>query len=206
MIRMEGSATEEKGSPNGLTKRPSTVSFTNEIHTNGREHQGSVTSFRNSSTAPLYSSKELLKQGLVEKYTSCRWMVTFSCFIIVTCSIMLRQCMSMAVVCMESNYNAATNFADMRNYSNVTRNLTTQRGLWDIVWDNEMEGLILQSYFYTFPITPLIGGYLSGRFSGKMVVIVMTLCLISLSVVTPIAATVSPYIVVVLRCLIGLSS
>ncbi|XP_062571560.1 sialin-like [Saccostrea cucullata] len=203
---MEGSATEEKGSPNGLTKRSSTVSFTKQIHTNGREHQGSVTSFRNSSTAPLYSSKELLKQGLVEKYTSCRWMVTFSCFIIVTCSIMLRQCMSMAVVCMESNYNAATNFVDMGNYSNVTRNLTTQRGLWDIVWDSEMEGLILQSYFYTFPITPLIGGYLSGKFSGKMVVIVMTLCLVTLSAVTPIAATVSPYIVVVLRCLIGLSS
>jgi hypothetical protein len=36
------------------------------------------------------------------------------------------------------------------------------------------------------------------------VVIVMTLCLVLLSAVLPIAATVSPYIVVALRCCIGL--
>ncbi|XP_055995999.1 uncharacterized transporter slc-17.2-like isoform X2 [Ostrea edulis] len=134
-------------------------------------------------------------------------MIAFSGLMMVTCSIMLRQCMSMIVVCMESNYDAGSNF-NMGNQSstNETMNSTAQRGQWDIVWDSEMEGLILQSYFYAFPISPLIAGYLSGRFSGKKVVIVMTLCLVLLSAVLPIAATVNPYLVVVLRCCIGLSA
>lgn len=108
---------------------------------------------------------------------------------------------------MESNYNTGSDV--MMNQSNTTKNGTftqAQRGLWDIVWDSDEKGLILQAYFYTFPITPLIGGYLSGRFSGKTVVNVMTICLILLSAVIPIAATVSTYLVVVLRCCIGLSS
>eukprot|EP00105_Crassostrea_gigas_P030972 XP_011453524.2 PREDICTED: uncharacterized transporter slc-17.2-like isoform X3 [Crassostrea gigas] len=183
------------------------VSFSSDMTEQQSQRSNSVISARNSSTSSLYSSKQLLKQSVFEKYTSCRWLVAFSCFITVTCSIMLRQCISMVIVCMESNYKAGQDA--MINKSNTTTNGTftqTQRGLWDILWESEEKGLILQSYFYTFPITPLIGGYLSGRFSGKTVVTVMTSCLIFLSAVTPIAATVSPYFVVVLRCCIGLSS
>ncbi|XP_065934306.1 sialin isoform X2 [Magallana gigas] len=183
------------------------VSFSSDMTEQQSQRSNSVISARNSSTSSLYSSKQLLKQSVFEKYTSCRWLVAFSCFITVTCSIMLRQCISMVIVCMESNYKAGQDA--MINKSNTTTNGTftqTQRGVWDILWDSEEKGLILQSYFYTFPITPLIAGYLSGRFSGKMVVTVMTSFLIILSAVSPIAATVSPYFVVVLRCCIGLSS
>ncbi|XP_022344205.2 sialin-like [Crassostrea virginica] len=202
---MDKNITDNKITPSGLKKTPSRVSFSSDvsIYTNGRN--GSLIA-RNSSTAPLYTPKELLKQSLIEKYTSCRWLVTFTCFITVTCSIMLRQCISMVVVCMESNYEAGQ-YDVMTNHSNTTRNDTqSNTGMWDIVWDSETKGLILQSYFYTFPMTPLIGGYLSGRFSGKTVVTVMTLSLVLLSAATPLSATLSPYTVVALRCLIGLSS
>ncbi|XP_056001235.1 sialin-like [Ostrea edulis] len=189
------------------TKSSSRVSFIDEKQSSSKENQRSGISIRNFPTTSLYSSEQLLNLGFLEKYTSCRWLMAFSCLIMVTCSVLLQQCMSMAVVCIESNYDAGFNF-DIGNYSNtnVTINSTTQRGLWNIVWDSEMEGLILQSSFYTYPITPLIGGYLSGRFSGKKVVIVMTLCLVLLSAVLPIAATANPYTVVVLRCCIGLSA
>nr|XP_022344205.1 sialin-like [Crassostrea virginica] len=203
---MDKNTTDNKITPSGLKKTPSRVSFSSDvsIYTNGRN--GSLIAARNSSTAPLYTPKELLKQSLIEKYTSCRWLVTFTCFITVTCSIMLRQCISMVVVCMESNYEAGQ-YDVMTNHSNATRNDTqSNMGMWDIVWDSETKGLILQSYFYTFPMTPLIGGYLSGRFSGKTVVTVMTLSLVLLSAATPLSATLSPYTVVALRCLIGLSS
>ena len=114
--------TDNKITPSGLKKTPSRVSFSSDvsIYTNGRN--GSLIA-RNSSTAPLYTPKELLKQSLIEKYTSCRWLVTFTCFITVTCSIMLRQCISMVVVCMESNYEAGQ-YDVMTNHSNTTRNDT----------------------------------------------------------------------------------
>ena len=115
--------TDNKITPSGLKKTPSRVSFSSDvsIYTNGRN--GSLIAARNSSTAPLYTPKELLKQSLIEKYTSCRWLVTFTCFITVTCSIMLRQCISMVVVCMESNYEAGQ-YDVMTNHSNATRNDT----------------------------------------------------------------------------------
>lgn len=116
-----------------MRRTSSRVSFSSDITEQQSHRNSSVSLARNSSTSPLYSSKQLLKQSVFEKYTSCRWLVAFSCFITVTCSIMLRQCISMVIVCMESNYYAGQDA--MINKSNTIINGTftqTQRVVCNI--------------------------------------------------------------------------
>lgn len=116
-----------------MRRTSSRVSFSSDITEQQSHRNSSVSLARNSSTSPLYSSKQLLKQSVFEKYTSCRWLVAFSCFITVTCSIMLRQCISMVIVCMESNYYVIEDA--MINKSNTIINGTftqTQRGVCNI--------------------------------------------------------------------------
>lgn len=116
-----------------MRRTPSRVSFSSDMTEQQSQRNSSVSLTRNYSSSPLYSSKQLLKQSVFEKYTSCRWLVAFSCFITVTSSIMLRQCISMVIVCMESNYNAGQDA--MINKSNTTTNGTfsqTQRGVYNI--------------------------------------------------------------------------
>lgn len=116
-----------------MRRTSSRVSFSSDITEQQSHRNSSVSLARNSSISPLYSSKQLLKQSVFEKYTSCRWLVAFSCFITVTCSIMLRQCISMVIVCMESNYYAGQDA--MINKSNTIINGTftqTQRGVCNI--------------------------------------------------------------------------
>jgi hypothetical protein len=43
-------------------------------------------------------------EGCLEKYLSCRWVVTYMCFLVNAVIPMLQNCMTMVLVCMESNY------------------------------------------------------------------------------------------------------
>lgn len=135
-----------------MRRTSSRVSFSSDMTEQQSQRNNSVISARNSSTFSLYSSKQLLKQSVFEKYTSCRWLVAFSCFITVTCSIMLRQCISMVIVCMESNYKAGQDA--MINKSNTTTNGTfsqTQRGVFNISTATIFSvHLVIKNAFYLF--------------------------------------------------------
>ena len=65
-------------------------------------------------------------------------------------------------------------------------------------------GLILSSFFYGYLLTNVPGGWLASKYGGKWVLGFGVLWGSILTLLTPIAATYSPYLLVVLRLLIGL--
>ncbi|XP_062571535.1 uncharacterized transporter slc-17.2-like [Saccostrea cucullata] len=119
---------------------------------------------------------------------------------------MLQNCLSMVLVCMESNYKDTTNILK-HNQSNTTNNMTApeEQSIWNIRLEGDVRSQVLSAEFYALPFTPLIGGYLSGRFSAKKVVMVILLLMAASSSATPIVLTINPYIGIGLRCMVGLS-
>ena len=78
--------------------------------------------------------------------------------------------------------------------------------MWNIRLVGDVRSQLLTAEFYAFPLTPLIGGYLSGKFSAKRVIILIALVMTASSALTPLVLTFNPYIAIGLRLLVGLSA
>ncbi|XP_062574506.1 sialin-like [Saccostrea cucullata] len=145
-------------------------------------------------------------EGPLGKYLSCRWVVTYMCTLVFVVVPMLQNCLSMVLVCMESNYKDTTNILK-HNQSNTTNNMTApeEKSVWNIRLEGDVRRQVLSAEFYALPFTPLIGGYLSGRFSAKNMVLFILVLTAAFSSATPIVLTVNPYAAIVLRCVVGLS-
>ncbi|XP_038656410.1 sialin [Scyliorhinus canicula] len=88
-------------------------------------------------------------------------------------------------------------------HSNSTQRNHVQKGkVYD--WDSDTQGWILSAFFFGYIITQIPGGYLAGRYGGKMLLgfgILGTSCL---TLLTPLAASLSAYCVIALRVTEGL--
>ncbi|XP_067877196.1 sialin isoform X2 [Heterodontus francisci] len=71
-------------------------------------------------------------------------------------------------------------------------------------WDSEIQGWILSSFFYGYIVTQIPGGYLAGRFGGKLLLGFGILGTSVLTLLTPPAAALSAYCVIALRVIEGL--
>ncbi|XP_052083460.1 sialin-like [Mytilus californianus] len=77
---------------------------------------------------------------------------------------------------------------------------------WLVDWDSDTQGQVLSSYFYGFPFFCVLGGYVAGKYGGKIIMIIMMTTLAVASIGIPYAAITSPYIVMVIRIIVGLAS
>ncbi|XP_048762951.1 sodium-dependent phosphate transport protein 1-like isoform X1 [Ostrea edulis] len=172
----------------------------------GKGSASFITNLDGTSNVPIpVGSPGHLSEGFLDKYLSCRWVVTYMCCLVFAVLPMLQNCLAMVLVCMESNYREI----DQLKYSqlNVTDNLTVfqEQSIWNIRLEGDVRSQLLSAEFYAFPFSPLIGGYLSGRFSAKNIILVIIILLIASSSLTPIVLTINPYIAIGLRCIVGLS-
>uniref|UniRef100_UPI00398F5BE5 sialin n=1 Tax=Pristiophorus japonicus TaxID=55135 RepID=UPI00398F5BE5 len=71
-------------------------------------------------------------------------------------------------------------------------------------WDSDTQGWILSAFFYGYIITQIPGGYLAGRFGGKLLLGFGILGTSFLTLLTPPAAALGAYYVIVLRVIEGL--
>ncbi|XP_078456801.1 sialin-like [Lampetra planeri] len=71
-------------------------------------------------------------------------------------------------------------------------------------WDSRIQGWILSSFFYGYIITQVPGGYLAGRYGGKLLFGVGVTCTTVLTLLTPIAAHFGVPWLLVVRVLEGL--
>ncbi|CAC5404579.1 SLC17A5 [Mytilus coruscus] len=154
-----------------------------------------------SDSIPEVSS--LQRPSLIEMYTSKRWGITFLALTVITLSLTLRMGMSMAIVCMvkPKNNNETRPFNQSESLSSSRHNEE-----WLVDWDSDTQGQVLSSYFYGFPFFCVLGGYAAGKYSGKIIMIIMMTTLAVASIGIPYAAITSPYIVMVLRIIVGLAS
>ncbi|XP_067840264.1 sialin isoform X2 [Heptranchias perlo] len=71
-------------------------------------------------------------------------------------------------------------------------------------WDSDTQGWILSAFFYGYIFTQIPGGYLAGRFGGKLLLGFGILGTSFLTMLTPPAAALGAYCVIVLRVIEGL--
>lgn len=167
--------------------------------------RGSVTFPTDHDTKPEACADPSAPEGFLDKYLSHRWVVTYMCSLMFAALPMLQNCITMVLVCMESNYIEPTS---NKNLSKATNNISgkAETNIWNIRLEGDVRSQVLTAEFYAFPFTPLIGGYLSGKFSAKRVIILIILLLAGSSALTPLVLTFNPYIAIGLRCVSGLSS
>ncbi|XP_014342669.1 sialin [Latimeria chalumnae] len=70
-------------------------------------------------------------------------------------------------------------------------------------WSSKTQGIILSSFFYGYIITQVPGGYLAGRFGGKLLLGIGILCTAILTLLTPLAADLGVPYLITLRALEG---
>jgi ACS family sodium-dependent inorganic phosphate cotransporter-like MFS transporter 5 len=73
------------------------------------------------------------------------------------------------------------------------------------VWSKQTQGFVLASYFYGYLITQVPGGWLSGRYGGKKVIVVSNLIASILTVIAPFSARWHWMALCLIRFLIGLA-
>ena len=70
-------------------------------------------------------------------------------------------------------------------------------------WDDDVQSVILSSYFYGLILTHILGGWLSGRVGGKRLAGLCMFLIGSLSMLTPSLARVDYHYVIALRVIQG---
>ncbi|KAK3802945.1 hypothetical protein RRG08_051701 [Elysia crispata] len=71
-------------------------------------------------------------------------------------------------------------------------------------WDEQTQGNILGAFFYGYMVSQIPGGWLATRFGGKKIFGLGVFCTAVLSLLTPLAARTSLYLLVALRVTCGL--
>ncbi|XP_075233605.1 major facilitator superfamily transporter 9 isoform X3 [Lycorma delicatula] len=73
----------------------------------------------------------------------------------------------------------------------------------DFDWDSKIQGLVLSSFFYGYIFTQLLGGWMGARYGGATVYVIGVFSTALLTLITPLLANISVYLLVVLRIIEG---
>ncbi|XP_063410422.1 sialin-like [Mytilus trossulus] len=200
--------TKGKTTQNGCVQYNGT--FNNNEEQNGvkkyEKHRVSFSNYTKSTSISSDSMPEvssLQRPSLIEMYTSKRWGITFLALTVITLSLTLRMGMSMAIVCMVKPKNNNDTLSFNQSQSLLISNHNEE---WLVDWDSDTQGQVLSSYYYGFPFFCVLGGYAAGKYSGKIIMVIMMTTLAVASMGIPYAAITSPYMVMVLRIIVGLAS
>lgn len=88
-------------------------------------------------------------------------------------------------------------------HSNVTHQNYEKKGkVYN--WDSNVQGWILSAFFYGYIVTQIPGGYLAGKFGGKLLLGFGILCTSVLTLLTPPAAELGHNCIIILRIIEGL--
>ncbi|XP_046558800.1 uncharacterized transporter slc-17.2-like [Haliotis rubra] len=108
-----------------------------------------------------------------------------------------RSNLSMAIVCMVNDTDS--------NASNLTNSSSAVHEHAEFYWSKREQSGMLSAYFYGFVVIQIPGGWLVGRYGGKYVMFIGILIGSIASLLLPIGARTTKYLVYVLRALVGIS-
>uniref|UniRef100_A0A915PEA0 Major facilitator superfamily (MFS) profile domain-containing protein n=1 Tax=Setaria digitata TaxID=48799 RepID=A0A915PEA0_9BILA len=73
----------------------------------------------------------------------------------------------------------------------------------ELVWPKDKQGYVLSAFFWGYICSQIPGGYLAGRYGGRLVIGFMILGSAILTLISPIAATTSVFAFIAARVLLG---
>ncbi|XP_071109883.1 uncharacterized transporter slc-17.2-like [Haliotis cracherodii] len=104
---------------------------------------------------------------------------------------------SMAIVCMVNDTDS--------NAINATNSSSAINEHAEFYWSKREQSGMLSAYFYGFIVIQIPGGWLAGRYGGKYVMFIGMLIGSIATLLLPIGARTSEYLVYVLRAFVGIS-
>ncbi|VDN02953.1 unnamed protein product [Thelazia callipaeda] len=124
----------------------------------------------------------------------------------------LRSNVSFAIVCMVNS--TAVEMSDSNNVNSSGKIVTCQAhsadtedqsdmAMGELVWSKPVQGYVLSAFFMGYICSQILGGYLADRFGGRLVIGISVFVNAFLTLVSPIAATTSPYAFIAARALLG---
>ncbi|KAK6165948.1 hypothetical protein SNE40_022752 [Patella caerulea] len=150
-----------------------------------------------------------IKESCTGKFTSCRWAIGYMCCTARFSQSAIRQLIGMATVCMTlpkvDEYQVAPRNREEFN-ANVSLNtsILPEKAEEDLTWSSEFEGTVLAAFNFGFIASPIIGGYMSGYFGGKRVIIFSLIAGSLATILTPVAARADKALLVFMRAVAGL--
>ncbi|XP_067658569.1 uncharacterized transporter slc-17.2-like isoform X1 [Haliotis asinina] len=105
--------------------------------------------------------------------------------------------LSMAIVCMANDTDSSVN-----DTANSSSKFTEHA---EFYWSKTEQSGMLSAYFYGYMVIQIPGGWLAGRYGGKNVMFIGMLIGSIASLLLPIGARTTKYLVYVLRALLGIS-
>ncbi|VDN28758.1 unnamed protein product, partial [Gongylonema pulchrum] len=124
----------------------------------------------------------------------------------------LRSDVSFAIVCMVNS--TAVDLLAGNTKSNVSKHTTCQIRddpadtlnskkdviMGELIWPKYVQGSVLSAFFWGYFCSQILGGYLAGRYGGRLVIVLGSSILTMFS---PLAATTSVYAFIAARALLG---
>ncbi|CAL1536060.1 unnamed protein product, partial [Lymnaea stagnalis] len=152
------------------------------------------------------------RETFCTKYTSCRWVLAYMCFLARFVQTALRQCMGIAVVGMTLKTTAQVAVHNLtqdtfvandvgNSSSEINRTITLQ----EFVWSSVFEGVLLASFNVGAIITPIIVGYLTTRHGGRSLMTSSLVCAGVFTGLLPLVAQLHPSLIIVSRIITGIA-
>ncbi|KAK6101024.1 Major Facilitator Superfamily protein [Brugia malayi] len=126
----------------------------------------------------------------------------------------LRTDVSVAIVCMVNStaVDMITGAGDINVTKKATATCSVQSEtkstekdtvMGELVWKKDEQGYVLSAFFWGYICSQIIGGYLAGRYGGRLVIGITVLGSAILTLISPLAATTSVFAFIVARALMG---
>ncbi|XP_074641332.1 sialin-like [Tubulanus polymorphus] len=123
----------------------------------------------------------------------------------------VRTTLSVAIVCMVNQTAVKDlternlfNDEDVKCSSNLSFGHNSKYEEGNLIWSKEIQGLILSSVYWGYLITSVPAGVIVTKYGGRIIFGTTTAVSAVATLLIPIASTVSPYLVIALRVIIGL--
>ncbi|VDM93154.1 unnamed protein product, partial [Litomosoides sigmodontis] len=125
---------------------------------------------------------------------------------------MSRTDVSFAIVCMVNStaidmltVSDGTNISRKSACARRTDNEVDEREAYmgEFVWPKNVQGYVLSAFFWGYIGSQILGGYLAGRYGGRLVIGFVVLGCAVLTLISPLAATFSVFTFIIARALIG---
>ncbi|KAK6960294.1 sialin [Biomphalaria glabrata] len=169
-------------------------------------HSGSQDMDESDALLPSYAELERKKKD--EEGSQCiaarhvLAIMAFLGFVNVYC---LRVDLSVALVAMVNSSSSSSNSSKSTDCPAPGKdNSTSPAKVGEFDWDETTQGYILGAFFYGYIVTQVPGGWLASKFGGKNLFGYGVLCTSVLTLITPVAARYSVYLLIAVRVLEGL--
>ncbi|KAK7484461.1 hypothetical protein BaRGS_00024346, partial [Batillaria attramentaria] len=156
-----------------------------------------------------------------EKYTSCRWTLAYLGSVLTLMVFCLRNCISMAIVCMSDLEGPRIVRPAPLSYDNGTNSsASAENGSDPAVLDGQnysvvvvgpgpeyipqsIQGVVLSAYYYGYILTPFLGGIVAAKFGGKRMLTISMAMSAVFTLLMPVAIRSNIYLTILLRILLG---